>query len=48
MLITREAAAAFAVGIVLCLLIYGKDFFRKWDRYDKIKDPVFNAKIGDE
>jgi hypothetical protein len=47
-LITREAAAAFAVGIVLCLLIYGKDFFRKWDRYDKIKDPVFNAKIGDE
>lgn len=47
-LITREAAAAFAVGIVLCLLIYGKDFFRKWDRYDKTKDPVFNAKIGDE
>lgn len=42
-LITREAAAAFAVGIILCALIYGKDFFRKWHTYDKTKDPVFNT-----
>ena len=41
-LISRGAGYAFAVGIVLCLLIYGKDFFRKWNRYDKEKDPVFN------
>ena len=47
-LITREAAAAFGVGIVLCLLIYGKDTFRNWATYDKTKDPVFNAKIGEE
>jgi hypothetical protein len=47
-LITREAAAAFGVGIVLCLLIYGKDFFRKWDRYDKTKDPVFNSRIQED
>ncbi|SHN51382.1 hypothetical protein [Desulfovibrio litoralis] len=47
-LITREAAAAFGVGIVLCLLIYGKDFFRNWQTYDKQKDPVFNSKIGEE
>ena len=47
-LITREAAAAFGVGIVLCALIYGKDFFRNWDTYDKSKDPVFNSKIGKE
>lgn len=47
-LITREAAAAFGVGIVLCLLIYGKDFFRKWERYDKHKDPVFNKRISQE
>ena len=48
MLITREAAAAFGVGIVLCALIYGKDFFRNWAGYDKTKDPVFNASIGKE
>lgn len=48
LLITREAAAAFGVGIVLCLLIYGKDTFRNWATYDKIKDPVFNAKIDEE
>lgn len=47
-LITREAAAAFGVGIVLCALIYGKDFFRNWETYDKTKDPVFNSKIGKE
>lgn len=47
-LITREAAAAFGVGIVLCLLIYGKDIFRNWEKYDKTKDPVFNSRIGDE
>lgn len=47
-LITREAAAAFGVGIVLCALIYGKDFFRNWNQYDKAKDPVFNSRIGEE
>lgn len=47
-LITREAAAAFGVGIILCLLIYGKDIFRNWEKYDKTKDPVFNSRIGDE
>ena len=47
-LITREAAAAFGVGIVLCFLIYGKDTFRNWATYDKTKDPVFNAKIDEE
>jgi hypothetical protein len=47
-LITREAAAAFGVGIVLCLLIYGKDIFRDWEKYDKVSDPVFNSKIGKE
>ena len=46
-LITREAAAAFGVGIVLCALIYGKDFFRSnFAKYDTGKDPVFNSKIG--
>jgi hypothetical protein len=47
-LITREAAYAFGVGVVLCALIYGKDFFRKWQTYDKVKDPVFNSRIGGE
>ena len=47
-LITREAAAAFGVGIILCILIYGKDFFRNWSKYDTSKDPVFNSKIGEE
>lgn len=47
-LITREASAAFGVGIVLCLLIYGKDTFRNWSTYDKTSDPVFNSRIGDE
>jgi hypothetical protein len=31
---------------VRCLLIYGKDFFRKWNRYDNEKDPVFNKLIS--
>jgi len=44
-LISRGAGYAFAVGCVLCVLIYGKDFFRNWDSYDKSKDPVFNDKI---
>jgi len=33
---------------VLCLLVYGKDFFRKWNQYDKVKDPVFNKCIAPE
>ena len=37
-LISRGAGYAFAVGIVLCFLIYGKDFFRNWSKYDKKKD----------
>ncbi len=45
-LISRGAGYAFAVGIVRCLLIYGKDFFRKWNRYDNEKDPVFNKLIS--
>jgi hypothetical protein len=47
-LITREAAAAFGVGIILCALIYGKDMFRNWSTYDKTKDPVFNSRISDK
>jgi len=44
-LISRGAGFAFAVGVVLCALIYGKDFFRNWSSYDTNKDPVFNSKI---
>jgi hypothetical protein len=44
-LISRGAGYAFGVGIVLCFLIYGKDFFRNWSTYDKTKDPVFNSQI---
>lgn len=47
-LISRGAGYAFGVGLILCALIYGKDFFRKWHAYDKVKDPVFNAKISGE
>ena len=47
-LITREAAAAVGVEIVLCVLIYRKDTFRNWEKYDKVSDPVFNSKIGKE
>jgi hypothetical protein len=47
-LISRGAGYAFAVGIILCALIYGRDFFRKWQQYDKVKDPVFNSRIGGE
>jgi hypothetical protein len=47
-LISRGAGYAFAVGVVLCFLIYGKDFFRRWNTYDKVKDPVFNACIAPE
>jgi len=44
-LISRGAAYALAVGVVLCALIFGKDFFRNWPNYDKKKDPVFNSRI---
>ena len=44
-LISRGAGYAFGVGIVLCILIYGKDFFRNWATYDKTKDPVFNLQV---
>ncbi len=47
-LVSRGAGYAFGVGIVLCALIYGRDFFRRWSIYDKAKDPVFNAKISAE
>ena len=47
-LVSRGAAYAFGVGIVLCALIYGRDFFRRWNLYDKTKDPVFNSKISPE
>jgi hypothetical protein len=47
-LVSRGAAYAFGVGIVMCFLIYGRDFFRRWNIYDKTKDPVFNAKISGE
>ena len=45
-LISRGAGYALGVGVVLCALIFGKDFFRNWPNYDKQKDPVFNSKIG--
>lgn len=45
-LISRGAGYAFAVGVVLCVLIYGKDFFRNMSNYDVKKDPIFNAKMG--
>jgi len=44
-LISRGAGYSIAVGIVLCALVYGKDFFRNWATYDKTKDPVFNAQV---
>ena len=47
-LVSRGAAYAFGVGIVMCFLIYGRDFFRRWNIYDKAQDPVFNAKISAE
>ncbi|WP_425801155.1 hypothetical protein ACHOLT_12620 [Desulfitobacterium sp. Sab5] len=47
-LISRGAAYALGVGVVLCLLIFGKEFFRNWSSYDKQNDPVFNSKIGVE
>jgi hypothetical protein len=47
-LISRGAGYAFAVGTVLCLLIYGKDFFRNWNTYDRSKDPVFNTQAEAE
>jgi ABC-type microcin C transport system permease subunit YejB len=47
-LVSRGAAYAFGVGIVLCVLIYGRDFFRRWPTYNKTQDPVFNARISGE
>ncbi|MEN6441024.1 MAG: hypothetical protein ABFD97_20850 [Syntrophobacter sp.] len=47
-LVSRGAGYAFGVGLVLCALIYGKDFFRNWTLYDKAKDPVFNSRISEE
>jgi len=47
-LISRGAGYAFGVGVVLCILVYGKDFFRNWNNYNKTKDPVFNSRIGSE
>ncbi len=47
-LITRGAAYAFGVGVVLCALVYGRDFFRRWHRYDTLKDPVFNCRVLEE
>jgi hypothetical protein len=47
-LISRGAGFAIGVGIVLCLLVYGKDFTRNWSTYDKTKDPVFNAQFKGE
>jgi len=47
-LVSRGAGYAFGVGIVLCALIYGRDFFRRWNIYDTKKDPVFNARISAE
>ncbi len=47
-LITRGAAYAFGVGVVLCALVYGRDFFRRWHRYDTVKDPVFNCRVAED
>lgn len=47
-LISRGAGYAFAAGIVLCLLFYGKDFFRNWKIFDRGKDHVFNAQAQPE
>ncbi|MBP2644039.1 MAG: rane protein [Firmicutes bacterium] len=47
-LISRGAGYAFGVGVVLCVLVYGRDFLRNWNNYDKVKDPVFNSRIGSE
>jgi hypothetical protein len=44
-LISRGAGYALGTGVVLCLLVFGKDFFRNWATYDKTKDPVFNAQF---
>jgi hypothetical protein len=47
-LISRGAGYAFGVGIVLCVLIYGRDFFRNWGTYDRARDPVFNTQAEAE
>lgn len=48
-LVSRGAGYAFGVGIVLCLLVFGKDFFqRQMNVYDTKKDPVFNGQIHNQ
>ena len=43
-LVSRGAAYALAVGIILCLLVFGKNFFkRKMSLYNTKSDPVFNV-----
>jgi len=44
-LISRGAGYAIGTGIVLCILVFGRDFFRNWNTYDKTKDPVFNSQF---
>ena len=42
-LVSRGAAMALGVGIVLCLIIYGRHFFeRKIHLYNTKGDPLFN------
>ena len=42
-LVSRGAAMALGVGIVLCLLVFGKNFFtRKMSLYNTKSDPLFN------
>lgn len=42
-LVSRGAAYALGVGIVLCALVYGKNFFkRKMSMYNTKSDPIFN------
>lgn len=43
-LVSRGAAMALGVGIVLCLLVFGKNFFkRKMSLYNTKADPIFNT-----
>ena len=42
-LVSRGAAMALGVGIVLCLIIYGRHFFkRRLSLYNTTADPLFN------
>lgn len=43
-LVSRGAAMALGVGIVLCLLVFGKNFFqRKMAKYNTKSDPIFSV-----